>query len=322
MKAPIFTSMFFCLTFLCSTSCSKHDIACGSDNVQPVPTYSYPAWHPSGKYIAFDYLPLQSAQKSGNGPCSEFSYAYYPDSSGLWVMNNDGSGKRQVTHFQVKDPCWSPSGDWLAFSVKGLLYKMPFDGYVFDTTRMVVLTTSGIGSSPSFTDTGDSLYFKGDTSARGDAAYLFKMAADGTGLTVFQDTKNIMNDPRCISSGEVLYGSYDSLTKQGQLFSFRGNMSTVRRITSTSDVYKVKNRPAYFGDYIYYEQYGLWRVKADGSNSVKLCGDSYEGYTVSSNGKIAWVNFDLQTLNKTSGTIWVMDADGSNKKQITFNNTF
>ncbi|WP_147314004.1 hypothetical protein [Deminuibacter soli] len=82
------------------------------------------------------------------------------------------------------------------------------------------------------------------------------------------------------------------------------------------------NSPSLYNNYIYYEQAGIWRVGGNGQNNIRLCTNSYMGYSISPTGKIAYVNFDLHVIDQTQGTIWMMDEDGSNKKQITFNNTF
>jgi hypothetical protein len=49
-----------------------------------------------------------------------FKYGGDPGSSGLWVMNADGSGQRQLTGDGGQDPVFSPSGAQIAYTLQGI----------------------------------------------------------------------------------------------------------------------------------------------------------------------------------------------------------
>jgi Tol biopolymer transport system component len=58
-----------------------------------------PSWSPDGKQIAY---------QSGDGSGAD----------DIWIMDQDGGNKQQITHFPGKfsrSPVWSPDGKWLAF---------------------------------------------------------------------------------------------------------------------------------------------------------------------------------------------------------------
>lgn len=70
----------------------------------PGPMYwvSWPQWSPTTDHLTF-VLP-------GDGPWG------WPHHSDLWIMNPDGSGKRQLTQdISVARQQWSPDGRWIAF---------------------------------------------------------------------------------------------------------------------------------------------------------------------------------------------------------------
>ncbi|SDS05098.1 Dipeptidyl aminopeptidase/acylaminoacyl peptidase [Paenibacillaceae bacterium GAS479] len=78
-----------------------------------------PSWSPDGSKIA--YLSCISGKTE------------------IWVMNQDGSGKRQIstTHssvqnpFQFTKPCWSPDGKWIAYTFmpNGSRHSLNYDYY-------------------------------------------------------------------------------------------------------------------------------------------------------------------------------------------------
>ncbi|MCS7220336.1 MAG: SH3 domain-containing protein [Anaerolineae bacterium] len=82
--------------------------------------YRNPVWSPAGGLIAFEYV--------------------YPDHTDIYVMNEDGSGVRQLTFSDPLarkavnnvSPTWSPDGQWIAFltdrSGRWEVYVMRPDG--------------------------------------------------------------------------------------------------------------------------------------------------------------------------------------------------
>ena len=88
----------------------------------------------------------------------------------IWLMNEDGSGRRRLTSNPIpeRDPSWSPDGSRLAFKSGDALYVMGADG-----TGRRKLVPSGI--HPIWSPSGDVIAF-----SRNGAGYVVN--ADGTGL--------------------------------------------------------------------------------------------------------------------------------------------
>ena len=100
----------------------------------------------------------------------------------VWVMNDDGSGKTQLTNEPnfSENPNWSPDGRWIVFDSdreeKGDLevYKMRADG-----SQVTRLTESpSLDALPEFSPDGKQIVFVSDR-ARKDSRKLYLMSADG-----------------------------------------------------------------------------------------------------------------------------------------------
>lgn len=63
----------------------------------------------------------------------------------------------------------------------------------------------------------------------------------------------------------------------------------------------------------------LFKINSDGQGLTKLTSDGCIQFSWSPDGKIVYVNFDEYRIDETKGTLWTMNADGSNKQPLTYN---
>jgi hypothetical protein len=115
-----------------------------------------PAWSPDGTQIAF------GSTRSGNW--------------NLWVMNNDGSGMRQVSTAFGDDPAWSPDGRRLAYLRVDGIGVVGMDG----SDPHTVSAAGGSASGPSWSPDGTQIVFSRNNAA-GYPGELFVANADGSG---------------------------------------------------------------------------------------------------------------------------------------------
>ena len=310
-------TLFILLTivFSCKKDNTNTNAECSLVSSVPLQPYSFPVWHPNSQLLGFNHTPLTGIAAIGAEPCTYYYYGGNEDSTGFYLMNKDGTGFKRVTNFKLGAPAWSPDGKWIAFSFGPSIYKMPFNGVTFDTTQIIQLTTIGANFFPSWTANSDTIYYDSNVGTNGVGYYLWKMASDGSGKTGFPNTGRL---PFVGSDNKVYYMGLQlevySMNKDGSnkmQLTFNGNING----TSTG-----KNYPKYYNGKVFYQQIGLWSVSING-NPIQLDKPCVT-YDISTNGEIVYsrTDFDVNKYNKQIGTLWIMNADGSIKRQLTFNN--
>jgi Tol biopolymer transport system component len=287
----------------------------------PAP-FSNPAWHPNGKIVAFNHLPLVDSVTYGTPPCIEYDFNYSDDSAGFWLCGSDATGLRRVYGHHLNNPVWSPDGHWLLFDTGAYVFKMPFDGQNLDTSAIVALAGGpGNGSFDAcWSNSGDTIYYNAANPFTNRYG-VWKMAADGSGQMPVGDTTDKLNrlNPWCMPDGDILYVQLAVRSGVEQIFSMDAMGGNVRQITTDADVYSSKLYPRYYNNKIFYQAQGVNSVNTDGSGRHVLCHISSEGYSISKNGEIIYTNFGGQYAGYNQGNLWTMNADGSNNQAFLYN---
>lgn len=152
-----------CLSLSIVMSCCKKNdspnVDCILPAIVPFQPYSFPIWHPNGQLLGFNYIPLAGIGTNGTHPCIWYSYFPKSDSTGFYIMNKDGTGRKRITNYSLFAPAWSPDGNWIVFSLGSNLFKLRFTGTEFDTANIVQLTNGGGNFHPSWTADSDTIYF-------------------------------------------------------------------------------------------------------------------------------------------------------------------
>ncbi|MBX2932273.1 MAG: PD40 domain-containing protein [Chitinophagaceae bacterium] len=313
----------FCCPFL-FTACKKNkqDPQCIAPAIIPMQPYSYPVWHPNGQILGFNHTPLAGIGANGNAPCIWYSYMGKADSTGFYLMNRYGTGFRRITNFYLNTPAWSPDGHWIAFSIPPNIYKMPFNGSTFDTTQIIQLTTNGGNFYPSWSANSDTIYFDSNNNAPiGTNFYsVWKMSNDGSGKTRLTQSAGIgdSRQPFVGSNNRVYFMGYAS-GKQ-EIFS----MSKIGAdfIQETINL-GGGSCPRYWQGKIFVETGSSIKVVQSNGSINKLTFPATT-YDISVTGEIVYskMEYDIMKYNKQIGTLWIMNADGTNNRQLTFNNSF
>jgi TolB protein len=312
---------------------AAHLAACDRDsgssvcpvNDVPISPYEDPIWHPGGNLIGFNHTPVQSVSYSFPNGCPRMStYSYKEDSAGFWLVSSDGSNKRRVLPYYLYSPTWSRDGKWIAYMNGAQIFKMAFDGNEFDETSMVQLTSEGRNFFPAWSPDNQMIAY--DNTICGSAATpippyscgVLIIGAGGEGRTFIGAGRM----PYWGHSNQFLYVGGDRVNLiDGERVHLFDPVTEHISIYGPPSFHPQSNQIAFIGTRTNAStQYlTLFSVNADGSGLNTITDLKIAAFSWSPAGQIVYLNFDGLHVNETGGTLWTMDPDGRNRRQITFN---
>jgi len=325
MKKIIFYSFLTIALFL--FSCKGQDCGCISLDMSYDSPYDSPVWHPSGQLIGFNHTPVQSIYYDYHGKeecgCKpDISVKFYNDSAGFWLINTDGTNMHRVLPYRLNQPAWSPDGKWIAYSNKAQIWIMPFDGEKFDTTAVEAIPFYGNAYNPTWSPDGKEIALqnnlKNDSIKEGIWIYNIETKkSELVGLNGSYPTWSLnANSIVYLNNGDSIM-SYSIVTKTSNLVRY----INIQNVENRNLRYSFDGATIGFVSYnAITNEMQLYKIKSDGTGLTKINTDACYQFSWSPNGKIVYVNYDYSLIDKTKATLWIMDADGSSKHSITYNN--
>jgi len=309
-------------------ACNKQpviDSDCPNFHNYPSPTYQSPIAHPLGEIIGFNYRPIKKIEYNYGYDCPlQANYIYDETKAGFWIADSSGNNMRQVFPFYLHSASWSPDGNWIVFTT-GNIYIMPFDGENFDTTSVVQLTDSGHDASPSWSRDGK--YISYSNKECGSAVN--PPPDNGCGILIKNlsenETRFIIGNGRSFSywgpSNDTLFYAlyyYDLVNNTENVI--LDNNSILFTLRSRPLYHPNKNKIFFTGDYTYVDDTtNLYSIDPSGSNFHLVSNEPIKDFSFTPEGKIIYVLYDGYRLDEDLGTIWIMNDDGTNKRQLTKN---
>jgi len=305
----------------------SQECACSSQYVIYDSPYDSPVCYPLGQLIGFNHTPVNKIEYlSINRPeCNCLPVVqckFESDSAGFWLINTDGSNMHRALPYKLDTPAWSKDGKWIVFSKEGQLCMMSFDGEKFDTTSIIAIPLKGHNYFPSWSWDGKKIAYNqnicNDTITCGVWVYNFETnQTESIGIYTKYPNWQPTTDSLIYFSSDLTINNI-SIYKQGtnrilsQLLSPIVDSKYLEFSHDGKIIAFVSKDNINSGEQLY-------KINANGSGFTKLTSDFCSQFSWSPNNKIVYVNYNF-VIDKTKGTLWIMDADGENKKPLTYNN--
>lgn len=288
--------------------------------------YDEPVWHPSGEIIGFNYTPVKEIH-SYDG--RQYHWSFDHDSTGFWLVNVDGSDVRRILPYRLNTPAWSPDGKWISFSNGAQISIMPFDGENLDTAKTITFDFPGRNFFPTWNANGKKLTYNQSVCNEIPCGIWLYDIEKGSSELLSQygmwscwhprdDSliylKNNLKDGKDI--GDYVY-LYDFSKKASILLCTIESPNTNNRNLQYSPD---GNFIAFISILNNSEGSQLFKITSEDLEVTKLTSSGCTQFSWSPDSeKIVYVHFYDTYIDETTGSLWIMDADGGNKMPLTYN---
>lgn len=327
--------LFLCIILAliaCSCEKEKKTCTCPPFSIIPISPFDDPIWHPSGNIIGFNHRPIKEINYTYGYHCpQQAEYTYAEDSAGFWLVNTDGTNKRRILPYFLQTPTWSPDGRWIAFVEGAQIFKMPFDGEKFDTTNIIQLTFEGRNYFPAWSPNGEWIAYDSDVNSENGLSFIWKMTNNGTEKTriAYTPEKGETRMPNWCINGLIVHQRHIGIGST-EIFTMKDSGDSAIRKTGNENTESYPKYSTTCENIAFISQssstgkVGLWMIKANVSNNKEhLLASEAQNFSWSPDGKnIVYLHHNDYRIDKTKGTLWIVNIETNNKRQLTFNNPY
>jgi Tol biopolymer transport system component len=309
-KVPLY--ILAVLTLIFCTSCSENIVIPPDTPNIPRPIYpqpySDPSWSFDGQKIFFYRKKIDKISPSG-------FFSTVIDSSGIWQINRDGTQMKLIWQgLDFHSPSLSPDNKWLLFGRNGNIFKVLIEDDVIDTSSTLQLTNDGNYLNPKWSYDGLWIAY---TNIIGDTVGIWISPSDGSRVKSYF---TIGGSPRWTPNSEALIYVRNGLwietrdhTDKFHFYPYNPN------IISTLSISYDSNWAVFDLLLPNHSAFDIWIIRTDGQNLNQLSSHAATQPDISKYDEIVYVHYDETNYDITNGTLWIMDKNGSDKRQLTFN---
>ncbi len=247
--------------------------------------------------ITADYGDQANPAVSPDGTRIAYEYG-----SGIWVMNSDGSARRELTDGSAwtdKDPAWSSDGTGIAFARAGDIWAMNADG---SAQRNLTRTPNNQEFDPAYSPTAERIAYTrtGCQVPNGGGTCVYAMNSDGSGQADLGAEDLVPGCPTNAPRDFETVGRAPAWSPDGTQIAFSGPT----------------NCPHTLG-------VDIWSMNADGSGKRNLVGDNGTNDAVPAFSPDGWTIVFESDRDSTWPELYAMGAaDGSGVTRLTENSTW
>lgn len=262
-----------------------------------------PAWSPDGQRIAFVH---------GSMP-----------NDGIYLIRPDGT-ENQLWHAGMADsPAWSPCGQWIAFSQNAQIWKKKIDG-----DSLIQITFEGRNFFPTWSKCGRYIafvqYVCNDIQC---GLWIIDLKEEsytplvkyGTDPNFHPTTTEILYKRSWILEGGQHIG--DSLFFYNLMSGNSRYITRLKHHNFDNRYFKISpngNKIVFTSQSGVTGAFRIWSINLDGSQLTQLTSTQSYSCDWSPCGN----NIVYTDARSANGRLWIMNADGSNKRQLTFQHHF
>jgi TolB protein len=326
-----FLTFYLLILQLIALSCKKENSVIKGSQCPPfsqIPSSPYddPVWHPSGKVIGFNHRPIKKIIYTYGFECPEqATHLYDEDLTGFYLINEDGTNFRRALSFPLGTPSWSPDGNYIAFSQNAQIYIMPFNGENFETEKIFHLQTEGRSFYPTWSPDGEWIAYDSDFNSPKGAKFIWKINLKNfTKERIgFAPEEGEIRMPHWGPDFRIVHQRYIGVGSP-EIFIMNSSGNEVIRITTNPDheelpQFSPDGRTIAFVSRQKKGGFRLFSIDSSGNDLKMITNESCVNFSWAPDGRLVYLKFDFRRIDENFGTLWLMDADGNNQNQLTFN---
>ena len=286
------------------------------------PPSTMPSWHPDGRLITFNHLPIAEIVSS-SPECGGGIVRLDWDAAGTYGIF-DGQAPTRLLPVMLGTPSWSPAGDRLAYELWGDIFTIGFADGSFDTLSVTQLTFGGGNFIPDWSPDGSMIAYERvgcDASpplVDSTACGVTVMTPSGAGKrplvsglypSWFPDSRRLLYVG--LYHDFFVYDLVDDATTQLTSFDSPGMDNRYPAVAPNAALIA-------FASQLKTGLWNIWLVEADGTGLRRLTseGTSTRFCWGPDSEQILYVNYKASDFTEDNGSLWMINVHSGERRRL------